>query len=467
MRHFPRAFSGILLLAAPLLAGCLSTKIPLAYKPGPLPTPWEGRKPSLFIAKVLDRSNGVMISGAGSAPKPAKFSKSLDDSLREALREVLKRLEIPVKGSAKEADGQIQLIAREATAAWDGGFAVQDRGSLKLTLVVKDRNGRVLYNDEIMGNGLGSTRHAGCCPGIGPATAINDALAKAMGQIEDLFLAGDLADQIFAAAAPAAAVPAAVAAAPAVLSDIDELPKAAPARRKGHAVVIGIERYRQQLPPADFAAGDARLVSKYLTQTLGFPAENVVTLTNDGASRSDIEKYAGQWLKNRVEPGDEVLVYYSGHGSPNPVTGDAYLVPYDGDPTYLEQTGYPLKDLYARLGELPAGSVTVVLDSCFSGAGGRSVLAKGARPLVNVSSTPDLPAHVTVLSAAAGNQISQSYQDKGHGLFTYFFLKEVGRQAAKGAVDLKAAYESAAPQVTKIARQEYNTEQVPQLQSGR
>ena len=454
-----------LTISSTFLAGCLSTKIPLAYKPGPLPTPWEGRKPSLFIAKVLDRSNGVMISGPGASPKPAKFSKGLDESLKEALKQVLDRLEIPVKGSAKEADGQIQLIAREASAAWDAGFAVQDRGSLKLTLVVKDKNGRAVYNDEIMGNGLGSTRHAGCCPGVGPATAINDALSKAMGQIEDLFLAGDLAEQIFAAASPGVApAPMAV---PAIASDIDELPIAALPRRKGHAVVIGIERYRQQLPPADFAAGDARLVSKYLIQTLGFPAESVMTITNDGASRSDIEKYAGQWLKNRVEPGDEVFVYFSGHGSPNPVTGDAYLVPYDGDPTYLEQTGYSLKDLYARLGELPAGAVTVVLDSCFSGAVGRSVLAKGARPLVTVTAKPDLPANLTVLSAAAGNQISQSYQDKGHGLFTYFFLKGIGQQAAKGAVDLKAVYEYAGPQVTKIARQEYNTEQVPQLQNGR
>jgi hypothetical protein len=405
-----------------------------------------------------------MVAGAGANPSPKPVAGGLDKVAQKALENSLERLGIERAKTPKDADAQVQLVIKRANAAWDPGFAVQDRASLEMTFSVKDKNGRVIHNDEVFGNGLGTTRHAGCCPGKGPYTALNDALAKCMTEVEDLFVAGDLGERIFSAtgdqpsAAPVASAK--------IESDVDELPKVSPERRKAHAVVIGVERYRQQLPAADFAASDARLVSKYLTKVLGYPAENVVTLTNDGASRGDIEKYLGKWLKNRVEPGDEVFVYYSGHGSPNPVSGDGYLVPYDGDPTYLDQTGYPLKDLYAQLGELPASDVTVVLDSCFSGAGGRSVLAKGARPLVTATTKPVLPKNVRVLSAAAGNQISQTYQDKGHGLFTYFFLKGLGQQAAKGETDLRRVYELAAPQVSKVARQEYNTDQSPQWQTG-
>ncbi|MBI5624619.1 MAG: caspase family protein [Elusimicrobia bacterium] len=464
MRYLPRLGTAVLAAALPLTAGCVSA-VKLSYKPEPLPTPWEAKKPSLFIGKISDRSNGFMVTGAMGSPKPTPLPEPLEQTLKKALTAEFQRLGIPLARSSQEADAQVQAILRDATAAWDPGFAVQDRANFKFTLIIKDRSGRVIYNDELVGNGLGTTRHAGCCPGKGPGTALNDALAKSMGQVSELFLDGDLAAQIFAAAVPGAAPVPVVSAL--IVSDIDELPKVSPARRKAHAVVIGIERYRQQLPPADFAAGDARLVSKYLTSVLGYPAENVVTLTNDGATRGDIEKYVGKWLSNRVEPGDEVLVYYSGHGSPNPVTGEAYLVPYDGDPAYLEQTAYPLKDLYAQLGTLPAGSVTVVVDSCFSGAGGRSVLAKGARPLVNVTEQTGLPENVAVLSAAAGNQISQSYQEMGHGLFTYFFLKGLGQQAGRGDFDLKALYKYLAPQVAKTARKEYNTEQVPQLRQSR
>lgn len=462
--HGVNHFRFMPLLALAALGGCISAA-PIAYDPGPLPTPWEGKKPKLFLARFTDRTGGFMVAGAGAFnAKAYAVPKGLEKVAKEALEREFERLGIELVKSPKDADAQVQVVLKKANATWDAGLAVQDRATLEMTFSVKDKSGRVIHNDEVYGNGLGTTRHPGCCAGKGPYTALSDALAKCMEQIEDLFVSGDLSEQIFAAgsAQPAAAVVASAQ----MESDVDDLPKVSPGRRKAHAVVIGVERYRQQLPAADFAASDARLVAKYLTKVLGYPAENVVTLTNDGASRGDIEKYLGQWLKNRVEPGDEVFVYYSGHGSPNPVTGDGYLVPYDGDPTYLDQTGYPLKNLYAQLGELPASEVTVVLDSCFSGAGGRSVLAKGARPLVTAMAKPALPKNVRVLSAAAGNQISQTYQDKGHGLFTYFFLKGLAQQAIKGETDIKRVYEFAAPQVSKVARQEYNTEQAPQWQSG-
>jgi uncharacterized caspase-like protein len=290
---------------------------------------------------------------------------------------------------------------------------------------------------------------------------MSQALADVMKQIEDLFM-GDLTAKIFSAPKePAQASSAAEAAA--TRSDIDDIPQTTSSPRKAHAVVIGIQSYQQQLPDADFAAADARLFGKYLTKVLGYPAKDVAVLTDDGASRGAIEKYIERWLPNRVGPDDSVTVYYSGHGAPNPVTGDAYLVSYDGDPAYLDQTAYPLSRLYASLAKLPTKDITVVLDSCFSGAGGRSVIAKGARPLVNVKSKIDIPDSITVLSASAGNQISQSYQDKGHGLFTYFLLKGLGREAASGAEPgFKAAFDYAAPQVEKLARQEYNAEQEPQ-----
>ena len=41
-------------------------------------------------------------------------------------------------------------------------------------------------------------------------------------------------------------------------------------------------------------------------------------------------------------------------------TGQAYLVPWDGDPNFLENTAYPVSRLYRKLGELPAKQVFVV-----------------------------------------------------------------------------------------------------------
>lgn len=255
---------------------------------------------------------------------------------------------------------------------------------------------------------------------------------------------------------------------PAAKSDVDELPeiKAKP-NKNAYAIVIGIEQYRQKLPGADFATADAKTMAEYLTKAMGYPEENVVMLANDHAALGDFVKYFEKWLPNNVEKNSTVFIYYSGHGAPNPKSGDAYLVPYDGDPSFIEQTGYSLKRLYEVLGKLPAKEIIIALDSCFSGAGGRSVLAKGARPLVmNFQENTSLSKNMTVLSASTGDQISSTYDEKGHGLFTYFLLRGIKYENVikkDGFLNIDELHAYMKPQVERVARRQYNNEQTPQL----
>ncbi len=255
-------------------------------------------------------------------------------------------------------------------------------------------------------------------------------------------------------------------------SDVDEIPAATrKANRSSYAVVIGIEKYRQKLPQADYAAADAGTVAEYLTKLMGYPEENIVTLTNENATNVDLVKYFERWLPNNVEGGSSVFIYYSGHGAPDPRTGEAYLVPYDGDPTFIAETGYPLERLYKTLGRLKAKNITVVLDSCFSGAGGRSVLAQGARPLVmNLKKSQAVSRNTSVLAAASGSQISSTYREKGHGLLTYFFLKGIKNEGLieqDGSIAMGDLFTYLKPQVERIARKQYNNEQTPQLIESR
>jgi uncharacterized caspase-like protein len=203
-----------------------------------------------------------------------------------------------------------------------------------------------------------------------------------------------------------------------------------------------------------------------LTKVLGYPQENVVTLINDRAAKSDFEKYFEKWLSNNVEEGGRVFIFFSGHGAPNPKTGHAYIVPYDGDPSFIDQTGYSLKRMYDVLSKLPAKEIIVTLDSCFSGAGGRSVIAKGSRPLVMSMSSSVIPKNATVLTAATGDQISMTYDEKGHGLFTYFMLKGIKNEDVlkqDGSIKMDDLFSYLKPQVERIARKQYNNEQTPQL----
>jgi len=254
-------------------------------------------------------------------------------------------------------------------------------------------------------------------------------------------------------------------------SDVDLLPAIkTKSNRNAYAVVIGVEQYRQKLPRADFAASDASLVSEYLAKVMGVPEKNIVTLINENATKSDFEKNIERWLPNNSEKDSSVFIYFSGHGAPNAKTGDAYLVPYDGDPAYIAETGYSLDRLYNALGRLEVKEIVVVVDSCFSGAGGRSVLAKGVKPLVMSVSLPAIRKNMTVLTASAGNQISSAYDEKGHGLFTYFFLKGIKENstvAPDGSLKLDVLFGYLKPEVERIARKQYNNEQTPQLIGAR
>jgi uncharacterized caspase-like protein len=133
----------------------------------------------------------------------------------------------------------------------------------------------------------------------------------------------------------------------------------------------------------------------------------------------------------------------------------------------IEQTGYSLKRLYESLNKLPAKEIIVALDSCFSGAGGRSVIAKGARPLVmNLQSNVVLSKSITVMSASSNEQISSTYDEKGHGLFTYFMLKGIKNEDVvkqDGSIAISDLFGYLKPQVERIARKQYNNEQTPQL----
>jgi uncharacterized caspase-like protein len=229
-----------------------------------------------------------------------------------------------------------------------------------------------------------------------------------------------------------------------------------------YAVVIGIEKY-SDIPEAEFAEHDAAAMRDHLA-ALGFPQRNIVSLIGTKATKTGLQKELETWLPQNVNPNSTVFVYYSGHGAPDLKTGHSYLVPWDGDPQFLEDTGYPVDRLYEKLGQLKAKRVIVALDACFSGAGGRSVLAKGMRPLVTQAPTELASGKVVSLTAAGANQAAGSMPRQGHGLFTYYLLRGLNGDAADkdGRVTVASLYASLAARVQDEARKA-GADQSPQL----
>ncbi len=241
---------------------------------------------------------------------------------------------------------------------------------------------------------------------------------------------------------------------------------------EAYAVVIGNRDYLK-VKNVDFAINDATLVKEYLIKTFGYRDENIFFIKN--ATKADFElcfgtkgNYKGK-LSNAIRPdgSSDVFVFYSGHGSPDVNDQKGYFVPVDADPQYVGVSGYALDLLYENLAQIPAKSVTVVLDACFSGSG----LLENISP-VRIKFTNALMAirNGVVLSSSTGDQVSGWYPEKRHGLFTYFFLKAMHNRNADFNKDGLLTFEEifnyvadANEGVPRYARKLHNVEQNPTM----
>jgi uncharacterized caspase-like protein len=164
-------------------------------------------------------------------------------------------------------------------------------------------------------------------------------------------------------------------------------------------------------------------------------------------------------------------VYFAGHGAPSLKDGDAFIVTYDGEPRLIEYTGYKLETLYADIGNLPAKRSIVFIDGCFSGASSRSdkMLIEGARPaLLKVKNQNFSSGNVIAMTASQGDQVSNAYPEKEHGLFTYYMLSGIrGAADADGdkMVTLDELYTYVNVNVVKVSRRA-GLEQTPDIHPG-
>ncbi len=234
------------------------------------------------------------------------------------------------------------------------------------------------------------------------------------------------------------------------------------------ALVIGVERYRRDLPPATGAAADARLFADHAEVALGIPRRNIRLLLDADATKSSIDAELDEWLPKNARRSGDVFFFFAGHGAPDPTGGKTYLVPWDADPKFIKKQGVAVDRVYAALGALPTTSAFAFVDACFSGAGGRSVLAPGTRPLVREKAANIRSARLGVLSAAGPDQITGAAPG-GNGLFSHYLLRGLNGEADEsgdGVVTLAELAEFTRTRVADDARRE-NRDQTPILLGAR
>ncbi len=231
-----------------------------------------------------------------------------------------------------------------------------------------------------------------------------------------------------------------------------------------HAVLIGIDRYKDEaIPRLSFAGADAQALASALSN-IKEGERSVRLLLNEEATRENIMIAIGEDLHRAVEPGDTVLIYFAGHGSPERRGSrdrrSRYLIPHNTEYQRIYATGIDMEsgvhNWFNRLAD--AKLVVLALDSCFSGAAGRSftgpLLAKSPTlPGYRDDAQPisiqrlDLGRGRVLLCAADDDQAAREDSALGHGVFTYYFLDALRRPGERHTIDLGDIYKEVASAV--------------------
>ncbi len=142
-----------------------------------------------------------------------------------------------------------------------------------------------------------------------------------------------------------------------------------------YAVVIGISDYQDKdIPDLRFADKDAEAFANFLRSEAGgkLDKDHLKVLTNGAATAAQIA-IALDWLVEVVREGEQVVIYFSGHGDVESkrLSQPGYLLGWDA-PSHVYMAGgtvniRDLQDIVSTLSVTNKARVVLITDACRSG----------------------------------------------------------------------------------------------------
>jgi formylglycine-generating enzyme required for sulfatase activity len=191
-----------------------------------------------------------------------------------------------------------------------------------------------------------------------------------------------------------------------------------------HAVIIGINKYANH-PDLDTAVKDASEVASILEEKYFFKKENIMLLTDEKATRKNIIKKFEDLITLKVNQGDNVFIYYAGHGWFDKTFEIGYWVTTEAtkDKTTFLQNNTVYQTISA-LNKRKVKHIFLVSDSCFSG----NFIRKHRDIETDINddyfyqyySRPSR----NILTSGGDEVVSDQGKD-GHSVFAYYFLQQL------------------------------------------
>jgi hypothetical protein len=141
------------------------------------------------------------------------------------------------------------------------------------------------------------------------------------------------------------------------------------------AVIIGNDDYPDS--PLGGCVNDARLIQNHLINYLGVPTDNICLLLN-ATCRSMMDTLYDLRDDEKIAPGDNILIHYSGHGlsfkcqeyftTPTSKVGCIEAIcPVNRSNTIPDISERELNSFLSELGAAKGPNITVILDCYHSG----------------------------------------------------------------------------------------------------
>ncbi len=203
-----------------------------------------------------------------------------------------------------------------------------------------------------------------------------------------------------------------------------------------YALIIGNEdyvKYQRGLSTETnvmYARNDATIFRDYAIKTLGVNEMNTFLLLDATAGAISQKLDLLSKLASKTGKQSEIIFYYAGHGLPDQITREPYIIPVDVSGANLS-SAIKLQEIYHKLASSGAGKVTVFLDACFSG-GAREAGLLASRAVKIKPKGNEIAGNLVVFSAGSDEQSALPYEEKQHGMFTYYLLKKL--QVSNGKV---------------------------------
>ena len=201
---------------------------------------------------------------------------------------------------------------------------------------------------------------------------------------------------------------------------------------KKWAVLIGVNDYGDPgITDLRYCVADAKRVAATLTEHCGYPAENILTFTDDQVrAHLHPNKFlpggVADWLGN-ARPGDTVFVFFSGHGFLDHQKR-GFLALQDTELENLAKTSLATQDLRDMLHRCRASQKILVLDCCHA-ATERGEESTGPSSEEIGRAFDDAKGLIT-LASCGKEEFSLEWPAKEQGLFTHHL-----DQGMRGASD--------------------------------